>query len=116
MKIAVTSQNFRTITGHAGKTRRFLVFAAEHGSAPVEVGRFDLPPEMSMHEFAGGPHPLDAVDVLLTASAGDGFVRKLGQRGVRVVITGEADPKTAVADLLAGSVKPPAPHEHDCHH
>ncbi|MEW8693532.1 MAG: nitrogen fixation protein, partial [Candidatus Thiodiazotropha endolucinida] len=26
MKIAVTSQNFRTITQHAGKTRRFLIY------------------------------------------------------------------------------------------
>ena len=26
MRIAVTSQNFRTVTGHAGKARRFLVF------------------------------------------------------------------------------------------
>jgi hypothetical protein len=28
MRIGVTSQNFRTITGHAGKTRRFLVYQA----------------------------------------------------------------------------------------
>ncbi|MEW8525962.1 MAG: hypothetical protein AB2552_23275 [Candidatus Thiodiazotropha endolucinida] len=26
MKIAVTSQNYRTITQHAGKTRRFLIY------------------------------------------------------------------------------------------
>ena len=26
MKIAVTSQNFSTITQHAGKSRRFLIF------------------------------------------------------------------------------------------
>ena len=26
MRIGVTSQNFRTITGHAGKTRRFLIY------------------------------------------------------------------------------------------
>jgi hypothetical protein len=26
MKIAVTSQNFSTITGHAGRARRFLMY------------------------------------------------------------------------------------------
>ena len=31
MKIAVTSQNFRTITPHAGTTRRFLVYEAAEG-------------------------------------------------------------------------------------
>jgi len=29
MRIAVTSQNFRTITGHAGRARRFPVFVGE---------------------------------------------------------------------------------------
>jgi predicted Fe-Mo cluster-binding NifX family protein len=116
MKIAVTSQNFRTVTGHAGRSRRFLVFAADRDAPLAEIARFDLPPELSMHEFHGGPHPLDAVDVLITASAGEGFVRKLGQRGIRVVITGEEDPRRAVTDLLDGKVKTPAPHEHDCGH
>ena len=34
MRIAVTSQNFKTITGHAGKSRRFLIYDLEPGSAP----------------------------------------------------------------------------------
>ena len=64
MKIAVTSQNFRTITPHAGKTLRFLVYEATEGGEPVEVDRLDLPKELSMHEFhADGPHPLDAISV-----------------------------------------------------
>lgn len=39
MKIAVTSQNFRTVTAHAGKTRRFLVFDIPSGDSPREVER-----------------------------------------------------------------------------
>ena len=116
MKVAVTSQNFRTVTAHAGRTRRFLVFAADLDRAPVEIGRFDLPPEMSMHEFRGGAHPLDAVDILLTGGAGDGLIRKLGQRGVRVVVTGESDPATAVSELMQGRIKPPKPHSRDGGH
>ena len=46
MKIGVGSQNFRTITGHAGKTRRFLIYEA--GQAGIrEIERLDLPKEMS---------------------------------------------------------------------
>lgn len=51
MRIAVTSQNFTTITRHAGKTRRFLIYEAQPGTEPAEVQRLDLPIEMSFHEF-----------------------------------------------------------------
>jgi predicted Fe-Mo cluster-binding NifX family protein len=109
MKIAVTSQNFRTVTGHAGKARRFLVYEADMGRVPVEFARFDLPREMSIHEFPGGPHPLDGMDVLITGSAGRGFVDSLAQRGVRVVVTGEPDPVRAVTDYLADRLEPAFP-------
>ncbi|BCB27126.1 nitrogen fixation [Sulfurimicrobium lacus] len=113
MKVAVTSQNFKSITGHAGKSRRFLIFDVTVPCDPEEVGRLDLPMEMSFHEFAGGPHPLDDMDVILTASAGQGFINKLAQRGVKVVISGEKTPRTAVRDLFMGLVKPAAPHVHE---
>ncbi len=90
MKIAVTSQNFRTVTGHAGKARRFLVFEADGGEVR-EVERLDLPKEMSFHELQGdAPHPVDGVDVLVT---GDPAV------AVRLVSTGRPLP-------------PPELHEH----
>jgi len=37
MRIGVTSQNFRTITGHAGKTRRFLVFESPEERIHLEA-------------------------------------------------------------------------------
>lgn len=113
MRIAITSQNFRTITGHAGKTRRFLIYHAQPGTDPVEVDRLDLPRELSFHEFGGGPHPVDGADALLTGGAGEGFVHKMAARGIRVVVTGETDPLRAVKELLQGRVVPPVPHEHD---
>lgn len=112
MRVAVTSQNFKSITGHAGKSRRFMIFDVTVPSEPEEVGRLDLPMEMSFHEFAGGPHPLDEMGVILTASAGQGFVDKMAQRGVKVIICGETDPRTAVRDLFMGLVKPATPHVH----
>jgi predicted Fe-Mo cluster-binding NifX family protein len=107
MKIAVTSQNFRTVTPHAGRTRRFIVYRVQPDGVPVEVDRLDLPKEMSMHEFHGDrPHPLDAMDAVIVGSCGDGFVHRLARRGVRVVRTDETDPATAVRACLAGTAEP----------
>lgn len=102
MKIAVTSQNFRTVTPHAGRTRRFLVYRAELAVEPVEIDRLDLPKEMAMHEFhQNGPHPLDTVDVVIAGSFGDGFARRMARRGIRAVTTEKVDPLEAVRDFLA---------------
>ena len=109
-KIAVASQNFRTVTGHAGKTRRFLIYQVEPGEEPQEVERMDLPKEMAFHEFHdSGAHPLDGVQTLIVGSCGAGFVRRLADRGVAVVVTAETDPARAIRDYLAGTLKPPAP-------
>jgi len=113
MRIGITSQNFRTITGHAGKTRRFLIFEAEGGSKPREVERLDLPKEMSLHEYHGDDHPVYGLDVVITASCGSGFVQRLARHGVRVVATSENDPATAAAAVAEGRPLPTAePHDH----
>ena len=113
MKIGVTSQNFRTITGHAGKTRRFLIYTPDDKGMPAETDRLDLPKEMSMHEFRDADHPLDELDVLITGSCGEGFVRRMAAKGVMVVATSETDPIQAAAAVLAGNSLPPAePHAH----
>lgn len=112
-KVAVTSQNFRTITGHAGKSRRFLVYSKSNSEQWEEIDRFDLPKEMSMHEFKGEKHPLDDLDVIITGSCGAGFVRRMQSRGVEVYATSETDPVKAVLALANGqALPPPAPHSH----
>lgn len=115
MRIAVASQNFRTVTPHAGKTRRFLVFEVEAGSPPREVERLDLPKEMAIHEFQdGGDHPLYAMRAVIAASAGPGFVNRMAARGVETVATSETDPAAAVTRYLAGTLPAPASHDDDC--
>jgi predicted Fe-Mo cluster-binding NifX family protein len=116
MKIAVTSQNFRTITGHAGKTRRFLVFSCDEQGQLIQEKSLDLPKEMSMHEFKGADHPLDDLDLLITTSCGGGFIRKMNARGVQVIQTSEDDPLIAVEKIVAGKpLLPAAAHTHDSH-
>jgi predicted Fe-Mo cluster-binding NifX family protein len=116
MRIAITSQNFRHVTGHAGHARRFLVFKVDDAQATALVDRLDLPKELAIHGFDDRqPHPLYGVDVLITGGAGEGFKRRLAMRGVQVVATGETDPETAVKDFLSGVVKAPEAHDHEGH-
>ena len=92
MKIAVTSQNFRTGTGHAGRARRFLIYNAEPGAEPALAARLDLPKELAMHEFHGaGAHPIDGVDVILSQGFGEGFARRMARRGIAAFATDTTD-------------------------
>ncbi len=117
MRIGITSQNFRSINGHAGKNRRFLVFEGLSDGSVQLVERMDLPKAMSLHEFHGDNHPLFEFDVLITGGCGQGFRQRLASRGVRVVTTGETDPQRAAEAIAQGRELPPAPpHDHDHHH
>ncbi|MES9971274.1 MAG: nitrogen fixation protein [Candidatus Thiodiazotropha sp.] len=109
MKIAVTSQNFRSITQHAGKTRRFLIFEQDQATGEIhQLTRLNLPKQMSMHEFRGDDHPIFKMDYLITGSSGQGFVRRMNEVGVEVIITGEEDPLTAVTAVIEGKPLLPA--------
>ncbi len=113
MRIAVTSQNFRTITGHAGKARRFMLFDVQGPDAITQTEFLDLPIEMAFHGFDDRfQHPLDGVDILITGGAGDGFKHRMLRRGIQVIATGETDPLAAVRAYFSGSLKPPVPHAH----
>ena len=105
MKIAVTSQNRKTITEHAGKCRKFWIYDIEAG---VVTGRnlIELPSEQSFHasqhQLAA---PLTDIDVLITASMGAGLHQQLRQGGIRPLITTEEDPDVAVAAYLTGCLE-----------
>jgi predicted Fe-Mo cluster-binding NifX family protein len=102
MKIAVTSQNFRTVTGHAGRARRFILFDVAADGTVTESGRLDLPIEQSFHELHGDhAHPVDGVDVLISAEFGAGFAQRMARRGIVAVMTTETEPLAAVRDYLA---------------
>lgn len=119
MRIAVTSQNFKTITGHAGKSRRFIVYDVDGSASPVEVERLDLLPGMSIHDYQGDDHPLFqlGLNALITQSAGAGFMQRMARHGISVHVTSEPDPQQAVAQLAVGAPLAAAlPHEDDHDH
>lgn len=106
MKIAIATKDFTTVSSHAGQTRQWLVYdlsahrANQLLPAPLRV---DLEKEQVLHVFEdGGPHPLDGIDIVVAASAGDGFIRHMKKRGAEVLLTGESDPAVAITRILAG--------------
>lgn len=105
MKIAVTSQNRNSITAHAGRCLNFWVYQVQDdkvmGKSLVELAR-----EQSFFETAPlDPHPLDDVDVFITAGMGEGLLRRLRSKGTRSYITSVADPDEAVTRFLDGTLK-----------
>ena len=115
MKIGITSQNFRTITAHAGTTSRFLVYSADADTPPVETDRLDPPTERAIQKLKDtGPPPVDLPDVVITAGCGLDFLRRMAARGIEVIATSKSDPLTAVTSYVNGSpLPPPEPHFHD---
>jgi predicted Fe-Mo cluster-binding NifX family protein len=119
MRIAVTSQNFKTITGHAGKARRFLVYNVDDTGTAQELERLDLPPELSIHEYHAADHPLFKFNIqaLVTKSAGQGLVQRMTQRDIVVHVTDESDPVVAVVQVATGqplAPSKPGEGEHAC--
>ena len=110
MKIAVPTKDWVAVSGHAGQARRWLVYdLTDQGAAgPLPAPtRVELANEQLFHHFRDdGPHPLDGVEIVLTGSAGDGFVRHMKQRGTDVLLTGETDPALALAHIVAGEALP----------
>ena len=100
MKIAIATKDWRTVSGHAGQARCWLIYdlapGLERGALPAPE-RVELAKEQVLHHFRDeGPHPLDGVEVVVAGSAGDGFVRHMQKRGAQVLLTGETEPSAAL--------------------
>lgn len=110
MKIAIATQDFTEVTGHAGQTRQWLVYDLSNHRANQLLPapwRVDLAKEQVLHIFEdNAPHPLDGIDIVVCASAGEGFIRHMKKRGAEVLLTGESDPALAITRILAGEALP----------
>jgi hypothetical protein len=59
------------------------------------------------HNFKDeGPHPLHGVEILVAASAGDGYIRHMRKWGTLVLLTGETAPLNALQKIMAGEALP----------
>lgn len=98
--IAVTSQNARTLTAHAGRCRRFFLFDEQDGTPQ---GSVELSREEVLHETDPRPgHPLEPVRVLISAGMRQGLQRRLQAAGIQVYLSEETSPVEAVRQYLSG--------------
>jgi len=113
MKIAVTSQNRKTITNHAGRCRKFWIYEVEDNSVQGKQ-LLEIPLSQSFHESNhNAPHPLDGVKLLISGGHGRGLQHRLQRMGIVALATAETDPDIAVAAWLAGKLIEKSPDEHD---
>ena len=108
MKIAIaTKDNWTKVSGHAGQTRDWLVFDCTPSNPHPDPMRIQLSREQLPHYFQDdGPHPLHGVEIVVAASAGDGYVRHMAKWGAQVLLTGETDPDVALKMILSGKALP----------
>lgn len=102
MKIAIaTKDDWKTVSGHAGKVHDWLLFELSPGKPLAAPKKIHLEKSQLPHEFKDDkPHPLMGVDLLVAASAGDGFIRHMTAWGGQVVLTGECDPVGAMEKIM----------------
>ena len=121
MKIAITSQNQRTVSGHAGKTTRFVVFEIIEGKL-IDKSLLELEKENVLHEhFHGNPaagyiHPVLKMDVVITGSMGPGFPVKMQANGIEAVMTEEKDIDVVIKSYLEGTLVKLQPDSNHHHH
>lgn len=115
MKIAVTSQNRREITEHAGRCRKFWLYDIE-GQKLRGKQLLELPKEQAFHESPPqAAHPLDDITVLISGGMGQGMLRRLAARGILAIVTDEKEPDAAVKAYLSGTLQTRGA-EQGCHH
>ena len=100
MKIAVTSQNKHSVTGHAGKCRKFWVYQIDAGKISSKE-LLELPIEQSFHASPSHePHPLDDIQVLISGGMGEGMRRRMAEKNIQAIVTEETDLEKAVEQFV----------------
>lgn len=106
MKVAVASQNRRSVTAHAGRCRRFWVYDVLGGeAAPGQL--LELDKEGTLHALRPGiPPALAGLDVLIAADPCPNLLRRLARHGIEGRASACERPDDAVRAFLAEQHQP----------
>lgn len=106
MKVAVASQNRRSVTAHAGRCRRFWVYDVRDGRAGS--GRLlELDKDGTLHALRPGiPPALAGVDVLIAEDPCPSLLRRLARHGIEGRASTCEQPDDAVREFLAERQQP----------
>lgn len=120
MKIAVTYQNGKTISGHAGRTNHFLIYTIEDQKV-IDKQDLELDKEQTFHNiFHNGlepvpEHPLLNVVAIIAGNMGPGFFQKMKMNNIDALNSDERDPNVAIEKLLEGKLEMmPLDENHQC--
>ena len=119
--VAVTSQNKKTVTKHAGECRNYFIYTINKNiissKKTLELEDNEIL-KYTFHEdkSANPKNLLYDVDILLTGSIGRGGVNRLANQNVTAYVIKEKDPDTAVDKLINGTLEAFAPVSHHKNH
>jgi predicted Fe-Mo cluster-binding NifX family protein len=100
LRIAVSSHDRRTVTGHALRCRRFWIYEIRQDRIDGRSLR-ELTPEQALRAVElGENHPLDDVHVMITSGMTPFLYQRLRRGGIKPYVTDESDPDRAVRMLL----------------
>jgi predicted Fe-Mo cluster-binding NifX family protein len=106
MKVAVASQNRRSVTAHAGRCRRFWVYDVHDGEAgPGQL--LELDKDGTLHALRPGiPPALAGLDVLIAEELCASLRRRLERHGIEGRASTCERPDDAVREFLAERQQP----------
>jgi predicted Fe-Mo cluster-binding NifX family protein len=115
--VAITSQNKKTVTKHAGECRNYLIYTIEKdiiaGKKVLELQDNEILKYTFHHDKSENPkNVLFDMDILLTGSIGQGGINKLANQNVTAYIIKEKDPDVAIEKLIKGTLEAFAPVSH----
>ncbi len=124
MRIGLPSDDMKTIAGHFGKTRGFLVFDAQGSDVAFAEYRSLDPsgPSCSCEGDHGESHhdrisrALADCDRVLAQGMGPGMHQSLIARGIDVRYTSESDPRRAIVLAAAEPATDATPNACSCSH
>lgn len=103
MKIAVTSTNWKTVSGHGGLCPNFLLFELNRDHT-IRCKNITLKTSQILEHLKTGicaepDHPLCGIDALIAESVGEELSVKLSDQGIKVMRTKEKEPLNAINGL-----------------
>ena len=118
--VAVTSQNKKTVTKHAGECRNYLIYTIKNDIVSkkriLELQDNEILKYTFHEDKSSNPKNLIYdVDILLTGSIGQVGINRLANQNVTAYVINEKDPDIAIEKLIKGTLEAFAPVSHDHH-
>ena len=116
--VAITSQNKKTVTKHAGECKNYLIYTIEEYKVTNKIilelqENETLKYTFHIDQNENPKNSLFDVDIILTRSIGRGGVNRLAKQNVIAYIIEEKDPEMAIEKLIKGTLEAITPVSHE---